>query len=96
MKWSEKVRVFLFGWWLGIEWKATKIKRRVWNKRILLWWYRLWIRKNEFHCSLEMDAEAMIEMNEQERNVYLLDLLHRRRIAHKRDLSRTIAKNMEN
>ncbi|MDD4897415.1 MAG: hypothetical protein WCZ99_02860 [Candidatus Paceibacterota bacterium] len=64
----------------------SKIKRRIWNKRILLWWNRLWIRKDEFHPSLNSDVEAMMEMTKEEKTAYLKDLMIRRRIAHLRDL----------
>lgn len=64
----------------------SKIKRRIWNKCILLWWNRLWIRKDEFHPSLNSDVEAMMEMTKEEKTAYLKDLMIRRRIAHLRDL----------
>ncbi|QQR64683.1 hypothetical protein IPH92_03925 [Candidatus Kaiserbacteria bacterium] len=63
-----------------------KIKRQLWNKRILLWWSRLWIRKDEFHSSLSLDTSAMIEMTKDELAVYLRDIVRRRNIAHNRDL----------
>jgi hypothetical protein len=62
--------------------------RRIWNKRIKLWWYRLWIRKNEFHRSLDNDLEALYVMTPQERSAYQRDLVRRRGIAHERDLAR--------
>lgn len=68
-----------------IELKCT-LKRRIWNKHILMWWNRLWIRKNEFHRSFSLDGEAMLEMNKKEREKYILDLVKRRDIAHQRDL----------
>ncbi|MFA7151239.1 MAG: hypothetical protein WC158_03660, partial [Candidatus Paceibacterota bacterium] len=58
----------------------------IWNKCILLWWNRLWIRKDEFHPSLNSDVEAMMEMTKEEKMAYLKDLMIRRRIAHLRDL----------
>jgi len=68
--------------------KLTKdIKYRIWNKRILLWWYRLWIRQDEFHKSLSIDPLAIAVMTHKERNHYISDLLKRRAIAHERDLA---------
>jgi len=53
--------------------------------RIKLFWDRLWIRKDEFHKSLNMDVMAMLDMNEKEQEEYLADLVKRRNIAHDRD-----------
>ncbi|MGM0408844.1 MAG: hypothetical protein ACQERU_12740 [Bacteroidota bacterium] len=88
MKWHEKVRIVLYIWWLDVKSLPGKIKRRIWNKHILLWWHRLYIRKDEFHRSLDMDGATMLEMNEQERKKYLADLVRRREIAHQRDLTK--------
>lgn len=64
--------------------KLKLIKAIVWNKTIKLWWYRLWIRGDEFHVSLSIDAIAMSVMTEEERREYIDDLILRRNIAHKR------------
>lgn len=53
-----------------------------------LWWDRLWIREDEFHQSLSMDAEMMSEMTPGEQKEYLEDLVKRREIAHRRDMAR--------
>ncbi len=54
------------------------------NRRIKLrlWWNKLWIRKDEFHPSLNFDGEAYFEMNEEEKQAYMFDLVKRRNIAH--------------
>lgn len=62
-----------------------KIRRKIWNRGILLWWYRLWVRKDEFSNSLSLDLEAMWDMDEKELARYREDVLRRRQIAHKRD-----------
>ena len=54
--------------------------------RLRLWWHRLWIREDEFHASLNMDAEAMECMSSGQLADYLKDLLRRRKIAHNRDI----------
>lgn len=51
-----------------------------------LFWDRLWIRKDEFHASLDMNVRACFDMNEKDRNEYIIDLIRRRNIAHERDL----------
>jgi hypothetical protein len=84
MKWHKKVRILFYIWWLDLKSLPGKIKRNIWNKHILLWWYRLWIRKDELHRSLDIDGSAMLEMNEQEEKEYLADLFRRREIAHQR------------
>lgn len=63
-----------------------KFKRRVWNKKILIWWYKLWIRKDVFHPSLNIDPEAMMEMNKEELIKYKQNLIKRIRLAHKKSL----------
>lgn len=54
--------------------------------KVRLWWNRLFIRKDEFHHSLEMDVFAMLRMTDREQKDYLRDLVRRRNIAHERDL----------
>ncbi len=57
-----------------------------WRKHVVLRWYRLWVRKDEFHPSLDTDAFAMCAMTGDEKTAYLNDLARRRNIAHRRDL----------
>ena len=64
------------------------VRRRIWNKRLKLWWYQLFVRKDEFHHSLSTDPEAMMVMSEKELERYYTDLGRRRAVAHKRDLAR--------
>jgi hypothetical protein len=80
------IKEFLAVEWLDLKSSTYKMKRRIWNKHILLWWYRLWVRRNEFHRSLDMDFAAMMEMDESEWKKYLTDLVRRRKIAHQRGL----------
>ena len=56
----------------------------VWNKCVL-WWHRLWIRKDEFHRSLDLDSLNLDGMSKQKKEEYLIDLNRRREIAHRRD-----------
>jgi len=59
---------------------------RMWLVGIKNRWNKLWIRKDEFHSSLDLDGEAMGYMNEKEREKYIMDLVRRRNIAHERGL----------
>lgn len=54
--------------------------------RLRLFWYRLYIRKDEFHCSLNTDSEALMTMNDREKAKYMSDLERRRKIAHEREI----------
>ena len=64
----------------------------IWNSRpplsakIKLWWQRLWVRKDEFHQSLNYDSEIAMYMCECEKARYSRDLVKRRSVAHERDL----------
>jgi len=62
------------------------IKMKVWNGGALLWWYRLWIRPNEFHKSLDFDSNLYVLMSPEKIVNYDKDLVTRRRIAHLRDM----------
>ena len=53
--------------------------------KIRLWWNKLWIRKDEFHSSLNVDLAGVLDMNEKERDKYATDLIRRRNIAHERE-----------
>lgn len=75
-------------WLLVIYWetydKFSNAKMFV-RSRIRLFWSRLWIRKDEFHQSLDIDAEAMLTMNAKQKDAYMKDLVRRRNIAHQRE-----------
>ena len=90
MTWHNEIYI----WQCEVKSFCSKIKRRVWNKHFLLWWYRLWIRKDEFHNSLSRDPDAMMEMNEQEMKEYFADLARRRKKSHQRDLARFKGDNL--
>ncbi len=49
-------------------------------------WHKLWVRRDEFHPSLDMDVAAMLNMNHTDKRNYLDNLTLRRRMAHDRDL----------
>ncbi len=55
---------------------------------ILFLWNNLWVRKDEFHRSLIMNDEAMMDMDDKEKRIYRNNLIRRRNIAHERDLKR--------
>ncbi len=82
---TRKLVLFMYILCLEISDYPGRIKRFIWNKKVLMWWNRLWIRENELHSSLDMDHEAMLEMTEEGCNAYLKDLFKIRSIALQRD-----------
>jgi hypothetical protein len=50
-------------------------------------WYSTWIRKDEFHRSLDIDFDYMMILDSEDVQKYLSNLNKRRRISHERDLS---------
>ena len=77
-------------WWHLFEFGWIGQKRRsVWNRGILLWWNRFWIRINEFDRSLDIDIDAVREMTPEQHQTYMNDLCKRRKEAHERDLIRS-------
>jgi len=83
-----------YSFWFRLSEALTDLRRRIWNKRILLWWYRLYIRQDEFHKSLNSDIEAMMVMDSSELREYFCDLYRRRKIAHRRDMHRRMKKGI--
>jgi len=57
------------------------------SSRIRLIWSRIYIRRNEFHSSLDIDHRLLLTMNNKQREKYTNDLIRRRNIAHERDLN---------
>lgn len=78
--WHYRYLYFRYGLVNGLR----NIRRKIWNKRIKLAWYRLFVRKDEFHPSLNLDTEAMVVMNDDELRAYRADIMRRRTIAHNR------------
>lgn len=64
---------------------AERLQRRIWHRGVKLFWYRLWVRDDEFHPSLEMDHEALIDMSEEEERAYRADLRRRRCRTHQKE-----------
>lgn len=76
---------------ITVYYRARLGLRRAWVRFWMgpkLWWDRLWIREDEFHKSLSMDAVMYAEMDPIERRAYLNDLMTRREVAHRRDMAR--------
>ena len=61
------------------------IKRLIWHKGILYWWYKLRNSKNEFDNSLMIDSEIIQEMNDEKLHKYFKGIYAKRRIAHKKE-----------
>jgi hypothetical protein len=67
-----------------------KIDRFLCNKlpdHLSVRWARLWVRRDEFHPSLNPHINYVVKLPARERELYWRDLLARREIAHKRDLA---------
>lgn len=56
------------------------------KSRIKLAWDRLWVRKDEFDKSLDLDCTLMSTMTDEEWESYQFDLIKRRNAAHEKDL----------
>ena len=54
--------------------------------RIKLWWKSLWIRRDEFHSSFDLDLDAMMRMTPEKLTTYHAKVVRRRQIAHERTL----------
>jgi hypothetical protein len=50
-------------------------------------WAKLWVRKDEFHPSLNSDAEYAYSLTNEKREAYWKNLLYRRNSAHGRDVA---------
>lgn len=72
-----------------ISWKWIKRQSKMLKYRPRMMWNSLYIRKDEFHYSLNMDIDAIMHMNDVERKAYMKNLCKRRDIAHNRDMERT-------
>ncbi len=49
---------------------------------IRVWWCQLWLRKDEFHPSLNADSEVMLSLQGRDLDNYTQDLISRRQLAH--------------
>lgn len=77
----------LFFHLIWLEFKIFLVNAKMFlRSRSRLLWNKLYIRKDEFHSSLDLDGEALQTMNEEQGKKYQLDLVRRRNIAHKKDL----------
>jgi hypothetical protein len=77
-------------WWTRCTLERTSVPFLLYDRFFVLvrWrWDRLWIRRDEFHSSLSGDLRAYHTLKGEELVAYRKDLLHRRAIAHKRDLT---------
>lgn len=67
-----------------IDWLIYQFKLLRHRPRLI--WNSLYIRKDEFHSSLDMDVIAMLDMNKKDRDKYINNLMIRRNIAHEKDI----------
>jgi hypothetical protein len=54
---------------------------------IRFWWARRWIRKDEFHPSLDSHARYYRHLSPEKRTKYWQDIDRRRQVAHRRDFA---------
>ena len=62
-----------------------KIDRRLCTSlpvKLRVWWCALWERQDEFHPCYDLDGEAIIPMNQQQTDDYILRIIKRRNIVH--------------
>lgn len=69
----------------AINWLKYQLRLLPCRPRLI--WGQLWLRRDEFHPSLDIDVDAMLRMNEPDRARYLQNLTRRRNAAHERDLA---------
>lgn len=81
-----KIKNYIISKYIQFKQWILFIVRRMWLVEVVQKWNKLWIRKNEFDKTLDMDGEMMMHMNEKEREKYMIDLVRRRNIAHERGL----------
>lgn len=62
-----------------------RYQTRMLKHRPKLLWDRLWLRQDEFHSSLNLNATALLDMSREDRKKYVMDLVKRRNRAHQRD-----------
>ena len=74
--WFCKIILFEIDWWLH---------HTIFGP-IRLWWASLWIRKNEFDSTLEIDWKYVYTLSKSEKDSYYKRLAHLRWIAHEEDL----------
>lgn len=75
-----KVYCFLVGKFRTVKVFLGKYQRQL--------WFRLCLRGNELHSSLNPDYNRMRKMNKKQRAKYRVSIIRKRRIAHDEDLSR--------
>ena len=76
--------------WMEFKESIFNIKRIIWNRTIKRKWYKLWIREDEFHKSLDLDMNAMLVMTHEQLEEYYAEIGRRRKIAHDRDFKEEI------
>ncbi len=60
-----------------------------WITLIIMWWHELWIRKDEFHSSLDYKIKGLSNISAEKGEKYEKNLERRREFAHKRDILKT-------
>jgi len=101
MKTNKKLSVAILAWLTKVNYlrlslaKSLKLQMSFGSAIIFLlalsqwlFWYRLWIRSDEFHASLDLNPYLLLS-DELFRDYYVDDVVRRRQIAHTRGLALT-------
>ena len=81
-----KIKQRLFAIYYETKQRFIHVIKYMWFVEIKNKWNKLYIRKDEFHNSLDLDIEVMKCMNKEERDKYIIGLIKRRNIAHEHEI----------
>jgi len=76
------LRVWASWWYIKLSWYWNMPKVYIRHE-----WNTLWIRKDEFHKSLDIDSQLLQYLSKDGVEKYVANLSVRRAIAHKRGLN---------
>jgi len=86
--WSAGVLLICSDYHCAIAWFIRL--RKIMNCRLWLWWDRLWVRRDEFHPSLDTSMILTSGMTHTQVKDYFNDLSRRREIAHRREIEHSM------
>ena len=86
MTMGKRIKLFFIAWKWDFVDAVFYLKCLIWNKYLWRGWCGLYLRKNEFHYSYNLDGQAILAMSRVEQEKYVRWVCQRRKIAHERDL----------